>query len=69
MTETASRYVGVSEIADLWGVTRQYVSAKVVNRPDFPEPVARLRMGPVWLREDVERWREDHPGHQEEQDD
>jgi hypothetical protein len=25
-------------------------------RDDFPEPVARLRMGPIWMRGDVERW-------------
>lgn len=44
--------VGVSEIADMLGVSRQRVS--VLSRSeDFPEPVARLAAGPVWRAEDL----------------
>jgi hypothetical protein len=26
------------------------------RRPDFPEPLARLRATPVWLADDVKAW-------------
>lgn len=44
-------------IADLLGVTREYVTDKLVKRPGFPEPVVgvsqRLRR---WRASDVERF-------------
>lgn len=51
--------VGVGEIAELLGVTRQRAS-EVQTRAGFPAPVARLKSGPVWTRpsvaEFVESW-------------
>ena len=53
-----SELVGAKEIADrIPGVTR----ANVVHdwrarHPEFPEPVARLAMGLVWVWADVEAW-------------
>lgn len=29
---------------------------QITSRRDFPEPVAVLQMGNVWLAEDVEKW-------------
>lgn len=50
--------VGVAEIAEMLGVTRQRVHAIVKTDPTFPEPVAVLSAGKVWLRPDVEKWAE-----------
>ncbi|MBM0228878.1 MULTISPECIES: DNA-binding protein [Micromonospora] len=50
------RLVGSAEIRVLLGgVSRQRVY-QITNRRDFPEPVAKLEMGNVWLAEDVEKW-------------
>lgn len=43
---------GVAEIAALAGVSRPR-AGEVSKRPDFPEPVQRLAMGPVWREADV----------------
>jgi predicted DNA-binding transcriptional regulator AlpA len=48
--------LGVAEIAAMFGVSRQRVDAIVRSSPDFPEPVAELTAGRIWLRADVERW-------------
>jgi hypothetical protein len=47
--------VGVAEIAMTLRTSRAQVSRWSL-RDDFPAPVARLRMGPIWMRGDVERW-------------
>jgi len=48
---------GMEEIAELLGVAK--VTAKRYGaRDDFPEPVAVLAGGRVWLREDVLEWAE-----------
>ncbi|MDG4814668.1 helix-turn-helix transcriptional regulator [Micromonospora carbonacea] len=50
------RLVGSGEIRTmLGGVSRQRVY-QITSRRDFPEPVATLQMGNVWLAEDVEAW-------------
>jgi prophage regulatory protein len=41
------------------GVSRQR-TYQITNRADFPEPVAVLGQGKVWLAEDVERWMREH---------
>lgn len=43
------------EIADLLGVSKQRVH-QLLQRPDFPRPVAQLGIGDIWLRRDVEAW-------------
>jgi hypothetical protein len=40
-------YAGVSEVAELFGVSRQRVS-ELRARDGFPEPIAELAAGPVW---------------------
>lgn len=48
-------YMGSAEIAALFDVTRQRVQ-QLINKPDFPAPVADLAMGKVWRTEDVRAW-------------
>jgi hypothetical protein len=56
---TIPRLAGLAEVAALLAersgkakVSRSY-AGQVTARPDFPEPVQRLAMGPVWLEVDV----------------
>jgi hypothetical protein len=52
-------FVGVTEIAQELGVSRQRVS-ELRTRPDFPAPIAELAAGPVWklsnLRRFIREW-------------
>jgi hypothetical protein len=45
--------VGSAEAALLLGVSRQRVG-QLVERQDFPAPIARLSAGPVWTRVSIE---------------
>lgn len=47
--------VGVAEIAELLGLTRQRV-LQLRSVPGFPQPVAVLSAGLIWNRRDIERW-------------
>lgn len=53
--------VGVSEIAQLLGVSRQRAVQVVRDYADFPAPVSRLASGRIWEREPVEAWMRAHP--------
>jgi predicted DNA-binding transcriptional regulator AlpA len=48
--------VGVAEVAQLLGVTRQRVNRIVLTHADFPAPEAELSAGRVWKRSDIEAW-------------
>jgi predicted DNA-binding transcriptional regulator AlpA len=48
--------VGVQEIAEMLGVTRQRVDEISRTHDDFPAPEATLASGRVWKRADVEAW-------------
>ncbi len=54
--------VGAAEIADLLGVSRQRVSQLTADDAPyaFPQPWLRLRMGKVWLADEVREWAERH---------
>lgn len=53
--------MGTAEIADRLGVTAARVNQITDSvKLDFPRPLARLRMGQVWLAEDVETWIREH---------
>ena len=53
--------MGSAEIrVRLGGISRQRVY-QITQRRDFPEPVAKLEMGNVWLAEDVEAWIRSRP--------
>lgn len=48
--------VGVAEIAELLGVSRQYVDRLSRTDDTFPVPEAELKSGRVWKREAIEKW-------------
>lgn len=48
--------MGVHEIAEMLGVTRQRVDQLSRTDDDFPEPADTLHSGRVWLRADIEAW-------------
>jgi chromosome partitioning protein len=48
--------VGINEIADLAGVSRQAVANWRARFPDFPAPVVDLRSGPVFNTRQVKAW-------------
>jgi len=56
--------VGVAESAEIMGWDKRRVIT-YIDRGHFPEPIASLAGGRVWLREDVESyaadWRARHP--------
>lgn len=49
--------VGITEIANMLGVTRQRASA-LQTRPGFPQPLQVLASGPVWPRTWISRFAE-----------
>lgn len=52
--------MGPAEIGRaLGGVTRARVY-QITQRRNFPEPIAQLDMGNVWLTEEVEAWIREH---------
>ena len=53
-----SALVGVAEIAELLGVTKQAASNWRERHADFPSPTASLRSGPVWELRDIVAWAE-----------
>src|SRR4051812_31326833 len=48
--------VGIAEIADLAGVTKQAVTNWRLRYDGFPRPIQDLQSGPVWDREQVSDW-------------
>lgn len=50
--------MGVTEIAELLGVSRQR-AGQLAATFGFPAPLARLAVGPIWRREDIEQWARD----------
>jgi hypothetical protein len=57
VVETAPSLVGVAEAAAILGWDKRRVIT-YIDRGSFPEPVAALAGGRVWIREDVESFRE-----------
>lgn len=55
---------GVAECAEITGWDKRRV-VTYIDRGSFPEPIATLASGRIWLREDVEAfardWRARHP--------
>ena len=56
MTDSGIELVGINEIADMAGVSRQAVANWRVRFANFPRPVAELRSGPVFSRSQVRAW-------------
>jgi hypothetical protein len=57
LERSPERYAGVSEVAELFGVSRQRL-AELRAKPGFPAPVAELAAGPVWLVSSLNRFLE-----------
>jgi predicted DNA-binding transcriptional regulator AlpA len=54
-------FVSTGDIADDLGLQRDYVTAKLTKRPDFPAPALKLSQKTVrWLRDDYEAWKTAH---------
>jgi predicted DNA-binding transcriptional regulator AlpA len=53
------RIMGVAEIKDLIGVSRQRVY-QMAKRPDFPEAYAEMAQGKVWRADEIEAWAAEH---------
>ncbi len=53
--------VGVAEIAEMLGVSRQRVNQLVGSYADFPQPEAELSAGRIWSRHAVKSWMARHP--------
>ena len=49
------KLAGLAEVASLAGVSRTR-AGQLANHPDFPEPVQRLAMGPIWRESDVTKF-------------
>lgn len=62
--EVVPRVAGVAEAAEITGWDKRRV-VTYIDRGSFPEPIATLASGRIWLREDVEAfaadWRARHP--------
>src|SRR6185369_12671080 len=56
------RLMGVAEIAERLQLSRDR-AGKIATRRDFPAPRWRLRMGQVWLADDVDAWVSEHRPH------
>lgn len=55
LSTPAPRYAGVTEVAELLGVSKQRVD-QLRARDDFPKPVAELAAGPVWREDMLQRF-------------
>jgi len=53
--------VGMAEIAEILGVTRQRVAQLIETYDDFPKPEVELSGGRVWSRTAIETWIASHP--------
>jgi predicted DNA-binding transcriptional regulator AlpA len=51
--------VGVAEVAQILGISRQRVNVIVRTDPLFPRPVVKLAAGRIWNRAEVEAWATD----------
>jgi chromosome partitioning protein len=51
--------LGLAELAEVLGVTKQVITNWKTRREGFPSPVVELKSGPVWSREKIEAWAKD----------
>lgn len=50
--------IGLAEMAELFGVTKQVVTNWRSRKAGFPKPIAELKSGPVWDSDSIEIWAE-----------
>jgi prophage regulatory protein len=53
--------LGLLEVAEVLGVSKQRVHQLIGAYKDFPTPMAELAMGRLWRRNDIEAWAASHP--------
>nr|MDT0659256.1 AlpA family phage regulatory protein [Micromonospora sp. DSM 115978] len=57
--DPAVRLMGMAEVMERLGVSRQRVG-HLIERPDFPRPLAVLKAGRIWNADDIEVWITEH---------
>jgi predicted DNA-binding transcriptional regulator AlpA len=58
---TGHDHMGVHEVAERLGTSRQWVHKLLARDDTFPRPVGDLKAGKVWHRDDIEEWITAHP--------
>src|SRR4051812_3623804 len=48
--------LGLAEIAEIAGVTKQVVNNWRLRYDTFPKPIQNLQSGPIWSREKIDIW-------------
>ena len=56
MSGSGEDLVGINEIAEMAGRSRQVVANWRARSADFPNPIAKLAAGPVFRRSQVRSW-------------
>ena len=56
MAELSEDFVGINEIAEMAGRSKQAVANWRIRNPDFPDPVAELAAGPVFRTSQIRSW-------------
>lgn len=56
MVQHSDELVGIGEIAEMAGVSRQAVANWRVRTVDFPKPVTELSSGPIFRRSQIRSW-------------
>ncbi|MET7864891.1 helix-turn-helix transcriptional regulator [Micromonospora taraxaci] len=59
MAEGPGELVAAGEILEMLGVGRSRFRA-IQQHPNFPAPYAKLSVGSIWLKADVERYIAEH---------
>ena len=49
--------LGVFEVSELLQVSRQRISQLLEEDPSFTRPVAHLRAGRIWRKDEIEAWK------------
>lgn len=57
---TELELIGLSEMADMFGVSKQVAANWRSRHQDFPSPVAELKSGSVWQKESIVSWAQQH---------
>jgi predicted DNA-binding transcriptional regulator AlpA len=61
--KSAQRLIGVAEVGEMLGVSRQRVDQIATSYRDFPKPEADIAAGRIWSRTAIESWIASHPLH------
>lgn len=52
--------IGLSEMADIFGVSKQVAANWRSRHEDFPNPIVELKSGSVWRKDDIVTWAQEH---------